>query len=210
MNYTPLFTQNALPEEIAKTCIQYAENNPTEFIQNLEQIGWIVYLVLDQKNSKKELELVGFAQAIDKAVVPGMDIDVLNDNTRKVQTIAKVASFLKKTDCSFEGFGSSGRALFGAALLAYQEDEYPRLLTTIAKKGLVTSILQDDSITNKVLALQEADSIAYQIAKSNGMEDAMRLVDSMTGEELYRQYSLVKKQQAISNSTNKHGSYTLK
>lgn len=204
--YTPLFTQDASIEEIVKTCIQYVENHPAEFVKNLSEVGWPVYLILDSANPSKKLELLSFAQAIDKTIVPGMSIEEINDNTRKVKTITKVANFLKKTNCSFKGFSAKERAFVAATLADYQESEYPRLATTFAKKELIASILDNDSIVDKSTALKEADSIAYQIAKSGRLEDAMERVDKMTGEELYHQYILVKKQNNISS----RGAYTLK
>lgn len=51
--YTPLFTENASPEEVAKTSIRYVEHHLEEFSSDFVPIGWIVYLVLDQDKRMK-------------------------------------------------------------------------------------------------------------------------------------------------------------
>lgn len=208
--YTPLFTDNATPKEVASTCIRYVEQHSKDFSSNFVPIGWIAYLVLDDNNPIKAQDMLGFAQVIDKAVMASIPFD---DNTQKVKAIAKIAQFLQKYNCSFQNFNAKERALFVDTLFSYCEEEYPRLVTTIAKHGLVSSILQEETITDKVGALQEADSVAYQIAKADytNNEEAMRFVNDMTGEELYRQYCLVKKQNSpLHREMESHGSYSKK
>lgn len=207
--YTPLFTENASPEEVAKTSIQYVEHHLEEFSSDFVPIGWIVYLVLDDIEPKKALDMLGFAQVIDKAVMESISFD---NNTQKVKALGIVSHFLQQTDFSFQNFSVKERALFVDTLLSYCEEEHQRLATTIAKQGLVSSVLQDETIADKVEALKEADSIAYQIAKAGRTnEEAVRFVNDMTGEELYRQYTLVKKQNsALHCETESHGSYIKK
>lgn len=204
--YTPLFTENASPEEVAKTSIQYVEQHLDKFSGDFVPVGWIVYLVLDDLEPAKAFDMLGFAQVIDKSVVAGIPFD---DNAQKVKAIGKISRFLQMNHCSFQDFSAKERALFAGALLSYQEEEYPRLATTIAKKGLVSAILNDETIEDKVEALREADSIAYQNAKlGRSHEEAMRFVNDMSGEDLYRHYSLVKKQNSpFYSGMPSHGSY---
>ena len=111
--------------------------------------------------------MLGFAQVIDKAVMESISFD---NNTQKVKALGIVSHFYNKPIALFKTLVSKNVLCLSILYFLIVKRNTNVLRRQLLSRDWFSSVLQDETIADKVGALKEADSIALSDCQGRSHE----------------------------------------